>query len=134
MKYKILELPEMVGKTVGEVQEYVKKEYPNKLTTEKDSEYLLENPDKVPSEMKDGNWYYFMGSSLRYQVGNSFVPCVYWDGSKLRRSALWLGTEWSGSGRVVLLDTFCELNIETLNLRVEELEEVVDKLRKFLII
>ena len=107
-KAKILneELKEFVGKSKSEVMEYVVKTYGDKyyvpgLEYEK---YLIENPDKIPEEMKDGNWYYFMGSVLRGQVGESGVPCVRWGGSSLNRDARWLRGEWDGNERVVLLE------------------------------
>jgi hypothetical protein len=62
------------------------------------------HPDKVPEQLKDGNYYYFMGSTLRDQNGNSSVPLVYWNGSKFDRSARWLGHKWNENDRVVFLE------------------------------
>ena len=105
-KIKILDMKEFVGKPKSEVMESVIEKYGGQyyipgLEYEK---YLLENPDKVPKEIKDGNWYYFIGSTLRGQDGHSSVPCVYWDDSKLYRLAYWLGHKWYGSDRVLLLE------------------------------
>lgn len=105
-KIKILDMREFVGKLKEEVMKAVIEKYGGQyhipgLEYEK---YLLENLDKIPKEMKDENWYYFMGSVLRGQGGYSSVPCVGWDGSELGRSALWLGNEWSEDDRILLLE------------------------------
>ena len=105
-KIKILDMKEFVGKPRSEVMESVIEKYGGQyyipgLEYEK---YLLENPDKVPKEIKDGNLYYFIGSTLRGQNGNSNVPCVSWNDSKLYRNAAWLDNEWDGNDRVLLLE------------------------------
>jgi len=107
-KIKILneELKQFVGKPKSEVAAYVVKTYGDKyhipgLEYEK---YLLENPDKIPAELKDRNWYYFMGSTLRGQHGNAHVPCVHWLGSRLSRDAHWLDSEWHEPERILLLE------------------------------
>jgi len=105
-KVKILDMQEFVGKPRSEVIKAVVEKYGGQynipgLEYEK---YLLENPDKVPQELKDGNWYYFMGSTLRDRDGRSFVPCVSWFGGRLSRGASALSRKWSGSGRVLLLE------------------------------
>ena len=107
-KVKVLkeELKQFVGKPRSEVATYVAKTYRDKyhipgLEYEK---YLLENPDKVPEQLKDGNYYYFMGSTLRGQYGDSGVPCAGWDGSKLNRDAYVIDSKWDGGDRVLLLE------------------------------
>ncbi|GEM_PF-2466309 len=105
-KIKILDMKEFVGQPKEEAMKAVIEKYSGKyhipgLEYEK---YLLENPDKVPNQLKDGNWYYFMGSFLRDQDGSSSVPFVDWDGSKLTRYAFWRGNKWSESSRVLLLE------------------------------
>ena len=107
-KVKVLkeELKQFVGKPISEVAAYVAKTYGDKyhipgLEYEK---YLLENPDKVPEQLKDGNYYYFMGSTLRDQGGGSDVPYVCWNGAKLNRNALAIGGEWYENDRVLLLE------------------------------
>ena len=105
-KIKILDMEEFVGQPIEEAMKAVIEKYGGKyhipgLEYEK---YLLENPDKVPNQLKDGNWYYFMGSVLRDQRGSSLVPCVLWRGSELTRRAPWLGYEWYEFYRVLLLE------------------------------
>jgi hypothetical protein len=105
-KMKILDMREFTGKPRSEVVKAVAEKYGRQyhipgLEYEK---YLLENPDKVPAELKDGNWYYFMGSTLRDQNGSAYVPCVNWNGSELERNADALSNKWSGDDRVVLLE------------------------------
>lgn len=66
--------------------------------------YLIENEDKVPQELKDGNYYYFFGSILRDQYGNWDVPNSFWYGSQLYRGAHWLKIDWNSNNRVLLLE------------------------------
>ena len=105
-KLKIIDMEEFIGQPRLEVMKAVIEKYSGKyhipgLEYEK---YLLENPDKVPNQLKDGNWYYFMGSVLRDRDGGSGVPYVRWDGGELDRRAGWLGRKWGGSGRVLLFE------------------------------
>jgi len=66
--------------------------------------YILNNPDKAPQSLKDGNWHYFFGSILRLSNGRWSVPCVFWDGSVFNRYASWLVIEWISLSRVVLVE------------------------------
>jgi len=95
---------EFIGKTRQQLLEHLLENYKERLPTSDAMEYLLNNPKEVPEYMKDRNWYYFFGSFLRDQDGIANVPCVGWDGGELNRSAYWLGNEWYGFDRVVLLD------------------------------
>jgi len=107
-KIKILdkELKQFIGKPRSEVIKFVVENYgADKIPGIEYEKYLIENPDKVSQELKDGNWYYFMGSTLRGQHGVSSIPCVYWDGSsELSRDAFWLDRKWSENDRVLLLE------------------------------
>jgi hypothetical protein len=108
-KVKILDMKEFVGKPRSEVikavVDYVEKSGGQYHIPGLEYEgYLLENPDKVPPELKDGNCYYFIGSLLRDRNGHSDVPCVYRGGDKLNRGANWLDSEWSEDDRVLLLE------------------------------
>ncbi len=66
--------------------------------------FMLENPDKVPDQLKDGNYYFNFGSLVRSSVGSWGVPYAGWDGSKWYRDAYWLDGDWDSPGRVVLLE------------------------------
>jgi hypothetical protein len=106
-KVKILneELKQFIGEPRSEVIKFVVENYgADKILGLEYEKYLLENPDKVPEDLKDGNWYYFMGSTLRDQNGNADVPCVNWLGSKLSRDARTLSDQWSECDRVLLLE------------------------------
>ncbi|OGI61993.1 hypothetical protein A2645_01780 [Candidatus Nomurabacteria bacterium RIFCSPHIGHO2_01_FULL_39_9] len=105
-KIKILDLKEFIGKPRSEVMKHVVDTYGSQyhIPGLEYEQYLLNNPDKVPKEMKDGNWYYFMGSTLRYRDGIAYVPCMRWDGDELYRDAPWLKNAWYSYVRVLLLE------------------------------
>lgn len=66
--------------------------------------YIIENPDKAPDSLKDGNYHFFFGSVFRRSNGYWDVPYVRWDGSGWSRDSVWLGSGWYGDYRVVLLE------------------------------
>ena len=105
-KIKILDMKEFFGRPRSEVMKAVVEKYGSSyhipgLEFEK---FLLENPDKVPKEMKDGNFYYFPGSTLRDKDGDADVPSVGWGGVEFGRGAGWLDGGWNSFGRVLLLE------------------------------
>lgn len=106
LKIKIADMGEFVGKPRFEVikaviEQYGKDHHIPGLEYEK---YLLENPEKIPEELKDGNWFYFMGSTLRARFGGSDIPYVSWDGEKLSRHARWLDGKWNWNDHVILFE------------------------------
>jgi len=107
-KIKILneELKQFIGQPRSEVIKFVVDNYGKDyhIPGLEYEQYLLNNPNKVPKELKDGNWYYFMGSTLRTQGGDALVPTLHWNGDELDRSAAWLKNFWFGSDRVFLLE------------------------------
>ncbi|MFA6974644.1 MAG: hypothetical protein WC237_01625 [Candidatus Paceibacterota bacterium] len=66
--------------------------------------FMLENPDKVPDQLKDGNWYFNFGSLVRLSDGSWYLPYAGWNGAGWLRGAGWLDDEWDSSCRVVLLE------------------------------
>jgi len=100
MKYKIIELPEMVGKTLEEVKTFVEKEYSGKLAKEEDREDFIKGNPISPSM----TWYFFFGSLFRNSDGYWSVPFAFWGGSYWYRYAYWLGFYWNAFSRVVLLE------------------------------
>lgn len=98
-KFKVIELPNMVGKSIKEVKEYLEKTYPGQLAGEEHQDAFEKSKPELPS------WTacFFFGS-LRYCDGNWCVPNSRWDGSSFRRNAYWLGNGWSSNCRVVLID------------------------------
>jgi len=130
MKYKIIELKEeMIGKTLEEVKAYVEKEYAGQLAEDEDrDDFIKSNP-----KLSDCTWCYFFGSLLRDSSGHWRVPCVGWAGSEWDRFAYWLVDSWSSRYRVVLKsDSLADcpvnsdLTLETLNLRLEKLEKLIN--------
>ena len=131
-KFKVIELPEMVGKTLQEVKDYLEKTYPGQLAKEEHQEEF----EKVKPDTSDWRSFYFFGS-LRYSCGRWNVPCVRWDGSEFDRRAGWLGYVWNSPYRVVLLETFEKVESLTkpfdsldFESRILELEDKVGKLLK----
>ena|SRR3990167_880659 len=100
-KFKTIELPEMVGKTLQEVKDYLEKTYPGQLAKQEHQEEF----EKTKPDTSDWRWFYFFGS-LRNSDGYWYVPYVHWNGSEFYRNADWLGDEWFSDFRVVLLETF----------------------------
>ena len=96
MKYTTLELPQFVGKTLKEVQEYLKDKpvvkIPGDLST-------------LPESMKDGKYYFFFGSAFRDSVGNWYVLCLHWDGGRFVVGRRWVGGAWVSDCRAVLSET-----------------------------
>lgn len=106
-KIKIEKLPKnMEGRNLAEVAEYIINTYSNKyyIPGLEFYKYVIENPGKVPLELKDSNHHFFFGSILRGSHGRWDVPVVYWLGSRFGRSAYWLGHGWDSDFRVVLLE------------------------------
>ncbi len=106
LKIKIADMKELAGSSRSEVAKAVVGQYGTEyhipgLEYEK---YLLDNPDKVPAELKDGNWYYFFGSTLRARFGGSDLPYVSFDDGKLNRHARWLDGKWNFNDHVILLE------------------------------
>ncbi len=66
--------------------------------------WMIENPDRTPQELKDGNWFFCPGSVLRGEGGHWYVPRSYWDGSGFGRHAHWLDSDWGSHERAVLLE------------------------------
>src|SRR3989338_10848674 len=109
-KVKVLgyaELQQFVGKPRYEVFEYVKKEYGDKyhIPGFEYEQYLLALPkEKIPEQLKDGNYYYFAGSALRNRVGGASAPFVRWDGDELYSGAPRLDYVLDDGGCVLLLE------------------------------
>ncbi len=102
----IIDLPQFVGKPRHEVMKYIIDTYgsTHHIPGIEYWKWLIENPDKAPQELKDGNWHYFPGSVLRVKSGRWHVPHAVWNGAKFDRYANWLGNGWSANERVVLLE------------------------------
>lgn len=121
-----LKLYEPKGKTLEAVKEEVKDMRPANWAV---LQYLYENPSEVPEEFKE-YWCYFFGTDLRGKDGDWTVPYGHWTGSEFSRRADWLRRDWRSFYRVVLLDdssplNLADLNLETLSLRVENLEKIL---------
>src|SRR3989344_559210 len=113
-KIKILkgELRAYRGRPRYEVASHVVKAYGQEyyipgLEYEK---YLVDNPDKIPEELRSDNFNYFMGSTLYDQRGSLNFPCVQWKKSgsrhpsQLYQGARWLSGTWDEDDSVILLE------------------------------
>jgi hypothetical protein len=104
-RIRILDMKEFVGKPRSEVATNIVKTYGSQYNIPgiEYLEYLLENHEKVPRELTDGKFFYFFGSILRDQEGNSNFPCIC-SGIKLFCDAYLLNDEWREDDRVILLE------------------------------
>ena len=104
---KVIELPaSMNGKKLSEVAEYIKSEYGDeyKIPGLEYYKYICENPDKAPDSLKDGNYHFFFGSLFRGSGGGWGVLYARGASSGFGRRGPWLGSDWDGRDRVVLLE------------------------------
>ena len=99
MKLKSIALPEMVGKTLMEVNDYLKKTYT--LPTGDVIGEICRGDTGIPM---DGKRYYNFGSPV-FSGGNWRFPCARrWDGASWSRFAGGLGDGWGPSDRAIVLD------------------------------
>jgi hypothetical protein len=108
-KVFIPDLSAMEGKKLHKVFQYVVDTYGDKyhIPGIEYWKWMVENPDKVDDiepRLKDGNYYYFPGSSLCGSIGRWGVPYAYWRGGGFGRRASWLEHGWHSDGRVLLLE------------------------------
>ena len=106
MKVFIPDLSSFNGKQLAEVAEHLISTYSatHIIPGLEYWQWLIENPDKSPEELKDGKYNFFFGSTLRDQGGRWRVPYAGWNGSEWHRSARWLDGAWIGDDCVVLLE------------------------------
>lgn len=104
-KIKVFDFAEFVGQPRWKLAKHLVENYSDKyhIPGIEYWKYLIENKNKIPEELKDGNYYYFFGSILRVQDGNWFVLDSGWDDSQWERDAFWLGFDWNPEDRVLLL-------------------------------
>jgi len=98
MKLKSIALPEMVGKTLQEVNDYLKKTYT--LPTGDVIGEICRGDTGIP---KDGNYYHDFGWRV-HSDGLWLVPCTNWRGSSSRRFANRLDDVWGPFDRALILD------------------------------
>ncbi len=112
-KVFIPDLPAMNGKELQEVFKYVVETYGDRyyIPGIEYWKWMMENPDKAEEsakkqnyDIKDGDYFYFPGSSLCGSNGDWNVPYFRWDGGKFRQLANWLGGGWDFSDSIVLLE------------------------------
>ena len=99
MKLKSIALPEMVGKTLQDVNDYLKKTYT--LPTGDVIGEICKGDTGIP---KDENYYLNFGSLVRDSAGNWYVPYADWLGSSWSRGADRLGSGWCSGCRAFILD------------------------------
>ena len=106
-RFKTEKLPDdWNGKPLAEVATYIMETYGDRyyLPGIEYWQWLSANPDKSPAELKDGDYQFLFGSTLRHSRGHWSVPCVSWGGSEWSRDARWLDNSWNSDYRVVLLE------------------------------
>jgi hypothetical protein len=116
-KIKILnkELEQFAGKKkTSEVLDYITREYGGEYNIPgiEYRDYLIENPDKVPEEMKDGGFYLFVGSTIKDKGSRSFVPVARWRNKEealkieagLYPTSYMLDSYWPIGNRVLLVE------------------------------
>jgi hypothetical protein len=125
--FEVIELPEMVGKTVGEVQKYCEERYVGRLAKEEDLDAFEKEWE---GKSKKYTWYFFMGSTVRGRDGDWIVPYAFWLVSGFVRDRDWLSDDWNAGCRVVLIaySPISDLTLESLALRVASLEKRLDNL------
>ena len=70
-------------------------------------EYLHQNPDKIPANKKQGNYYFYTGANFRSCGGDLRVPCSVWDSSSLHRVKAFVSSFWEpndSSSRFLVLE------------------------------
>jgi hypothetical protein len=107
-KVVIKDLPEMNGKQIWKVAEYVHKKF--------GKDYLIPGLTALkgfwgkkgdsPVAMRLSAWQcnFFFGSLVRDKDGRWSVPSAEWSGSSFGRCANWLAHSWNSDDRVVLLE------------------------------
>jgi MoxR-like ATPase len=105
-KIFIPDLKKFEGKPLAKVAQHIVSKYGDKyhIPGLEYWKWLIENPDKSPQELKDGNYHFFFGSTLRHRNGGWGVPWFGWSGGEWRRSARWVRFDWGSDCRVVLLE------------------------------
>ena len=130
MKLKSIALPEMVGKTLQDVSNYLEKTYT--LPTGNVINEICNGDTDIP---KDGNYYFNFGLLVRSSVGNWLVPCACWGGSSWVRTVDWPDSNWGPLDRALILDDTTTKptlssglrgNIDTCELTDEDREKGVD--------
>lgn len=131
-KVIIKELPEMNGKELWEVGEYIKSKGWTPVGYEY-VQYLSEHPEAQATK-ETWKWNLCFGSLFRNSDGDWRVPYVQWDGSGFGRGGDRLGDGWSDVCRVVLLET---IDLEPESLKplnfdplILALENVITELKK----
>jgi len=106
-KVKVEKLPdEWNGKPLAEVASYIMKTYGKKYMVPGIEywQWLSENPDLAPAGLKDGQYHFLFGSTLRFSSGHWHVPYLDWSGAEWGRGADGLVHDWHSRCRVVLLE------------------------------
>lgn len=98
-KLIVEELPEMVGKELWDVGEYIKNKGWIPAGIE-EIEHFIEIQEKSSNWI----WYFFYGSLFRYSNGDWFVPYVGGSVSGFGHHGFTLGSIWDSNDRVVLLE------------------------------
>lgn len=99
LKMRSIELPEMVGKPLFEVVEYLRATYGEAALAR-----IPDDLDELSEKLKDKYSHYFFGSASRKGAPHEHVPYAYWYGGRFGRDGHSLSYDWRSSDRVVLLE------------------------------
>ena len=97
MTYTTLKLKEFHGSKVGDVKDFLEEQ-------KKPVAKMPDDLSTLPESMKDGNLYFFFGSSFRISDGDWCVPCLHWSGGRFVVGRDWVGRDWGSGCRVVLCE------------------------------
>jgi len=105
-KVQIADMREFVGRANSEVIKAVVDKYSktHHIPGIEYYKYLLENPDKIPAEMDNSKFYYFMGSVICDEDGSYAIPCVRGGHEQLDPDEGPLGWTWRKRDRVLLFE------------------------------
>lgn len=105
-KIKVFDFEEFIGKPRAELAKHLALNSSGKyyILGIEYWKYIIENPDKAPVVLKDGNYNYPFGSTLRDRDGGAGVPNTRWGGGRFERRARRLYDCWGSRDRVVLLE------------------------------
>ena len=98
-KIIILEMEEFFHELRLQVIKTVTEKYKGKLPSFEYGEYLVKNPNKIPERLKDGDWYFLLGSPL--------ISYIRWDGKEFILHPVRLiqaDEEWNVADHLILLE------------------------------
>ena len=99
-------LKQFEGHSISELGQYLVATYSTKyyIPGIEYWQYISQNPDKAPSQLKSKDYYFHFGSILCCRGGFWSVPFSNWNGSRFMRNVDGLATAGTFADRIVLLE------------------------------